>query len=155
MPAGFRITFAGNIGTAQDFGTILSAAELPKEHRDIHWMIVGDGRMLPWVREQVQSRWLEKTVHLLGRHPLAAMPAFFAKANFMLASLKKEPIFALTIPAKVQSYLAGVGLTCPAEDSEALAKTVLKIYHMPPSEREQMARRAREYFENNRKEDGI
>lgn len=166
---GFRVMFAGNIGAAQDFGTILSAAELLKEHRNIHWMIVGDGRMLPWVREQVQIRGLEKTVHLLGRHPLASMPAFYAGADVMLVTLKKEPIFALTIPGKVQSYLAcarpiiaaldgegarvveeaGAGLTCQAEDPDALAETVLKMYRMTAVERDAMARQGRIYFERN------
>jgi colanic acid biosynthesis glycosyl transferase WcaI len=169
FPEGFRVMFAGNIGAAQDFETILSATELLKEHRNIHWMIVGDGRMLPWVREQVQVRGLEKTVHLLGRHPLASMPAFYAKADVMLVTLKKEPIFALTIPGKVQSYLAcskpiiaaldgegarvveeaGAGLTCPAEDPEALAKTVLKVSNMTTDDREIMALQGRVYFEKN------
>jgi glycosyltransferase involved in cell wall biosynthesis len=169
FPEGFRVMFAGNIGAAQDFRTILSAAELLKEYRDIHWMIVGDGRMLPWVREQVQIRGLDKTVHLLGRHPLAAMPVFYARADVMLVTLKKDPIFALTIPAKVQSCLAcsrpiiaaldgegarvveeaGAGLTCPAEDPESLAKTVLKAYNMTAADREKMALRGRVYFEKN------
>jgi glycosyltransferase involved in cell wall biosynthesis len=169
FPEGFRVMFAGNIGAAQDFNTILSAAELLKEHRDIHWMIIGDGRMLPWVREQVQIRGLEKTVHLLGRHPLASMPAFFARADVMLVTLKKEPIFALTIPGKVQSYLAcsrpiiaaldgegsrvveeaSAGLTCPAEDPESLAKTVLTVSNMSVDDREKMALRGRVYFEKN------
>lgn len=169
FPEGFRVMFAGNIGAAQDFETILSAAELLKKHRDIHWMIIGDGRMLPWVREQVQIRGLEKIVHLLGRHPLASMPAFYARADVMLVTLKKEPIFGLTIPGKVQSYLAcsrpiiaaldgegdsvveeaGAGLTCPAEDPESLAKTVLKAYNMTADDRERMALRGRDYFEKN------
>ncbi len=169
FPEGFRIMFAGNIGAAQDFETILCAAERLKEHRDIHWMIVGDGRMLPWVREQVKIRRLEKTFHLLGRHPVTAMPSFYARADVMLVTLKRDPIFALTIPAKVQSYLAcskpiiaaldgegarvieeaGAGLTCPAEDPEALAKTVLKAYNMTVDERGKMALKGRAYFEKN------
>jgi colanic acid biosynthesis glycosyl transferase WcaI len=169
FPAGFRVMFAGNIGAAQDFATILGAAELLKEHQDIHWIIVGDGRMLPWVREQVQVMKLDKTIHLLGRHPLAAMPAFYARADVMLVTLKKEPIFARTIPGKVQSYLAcsrpiiaaldgegacvveeaGAGLTCPAEDPESLAKSVLKAYNMSVKDREKMALQGRVYFEKN------
>lgn len=169
MPAGFRIVFAGNIGAAQDFETILSAAEKVKEYGDIHWVIIGDGRMKPWVEEQVAARNLSKTFHLLGRYPVEDMPRFFSLADAMLVTLKKEPIFALTIPGKVQSYLAcarpivaaldgegarvveeaGAGLTCPAESPDKLAQTVLKLYHMPSSERERMAEKGREYFESN------
>ena len=169
FPEGFRVMFAGNIGAAQDFKTILSAAELLKEHRNIHWMIVGDGRMFPWVREQVQIRELEETVHLLGRHPLASMPAFYARADVMLVILKKEPVFAKTIPGKVQSCLAcsrpiiaaldgegarvveeaGAGLTCPAEDPESLAKAVLKVSSMTADDRKKMGLQGRVYYENN------
>ncbi len=141
MPDGFCLTFAGNIGAAQDFGTILSAAERLKDHPDIHWVILGDGRMFPWVKEQVQTRGLNESIHLLGRHPAETMPRFFALSDALLVTLRKEPIFALTIPSKVQSYLAcakpiiaaldgegsriideaGTGITCGAENPNALA----------------------------------
>ena len=169
LPSGFRLMFAGNVGAAQDFGTILTAAELLKREPKIHWLIVGDGRKLDWVREQVQHRALSGTVHLLGRHPLEAMPQFFSQADAMLVSLKSEPIFALTIPAKIQSYLAygkpiiaaldGVGgriveeaqagLTCPAGDPQALADTVLSMYRQPVSERNAMGLRGKAYYAEN------
>ena len=169
MPSGFRIVFAGNIGAAQDFGTILHAAERIKNNKEIHWVIIGDGRMRPWVEEQVSIRGLSDTVHLIGRYPMEMMPRFFALADALLVTLKKEPIFTLTIPGKVQSYLAcarpiiaaldgegarvieesGAGLACPAEDPDALAETVLKMYHMTTVERAKMARQGRAYFEKN------
>lgn len=169
FPEGFRIMFAGNIGAAQDFETILTAAEAIKNYEDIHWVIVGDGRMFSWVQEQVKVRQLSQTVHLLGRHPVEEMPAFFSKADVMLVTLRKEPIFALTVPAKVQAYMAsarpiiaaldgegartikeaGAGLVCPSENAEMLAETVLKVYHMNQIQREEMAKNGRKYFEEN------
>ncbi len=168
LPSGFVVMFAGNIGAAQDFGTILAAAEQLKAQADIHWAIVGDGRMLPWVEEQVRTRGL-RNVHLLGRHHVESMPQFFAMADALLVTLKKEPIFALTIPSKVQSYLAcgrpivaaldgegarvveeaGAGLTAPAEDPQALADAVLALACLQPREREAMGARGRAYFEAN------
>jgi len=169
LPKGFRVMFAGNIGAAQDFGTILAAAENLKAYPDIHWIIVGDGRMFDWVKEQVGIRGLTANVHLLGRYPQETMPRFFALADVMLVSLKSDPIFALTVPGKIQSYLAcgkpiiaalngegarlveesDSGLSCPAEDADALAKAVLTMYHMPEAEREEMGKRGREYCESN------
>jgi glycosyltransferase involved in cell wall biosynthesis len=169
MPNGFRIMFAGNIGAAQDFGTILSAAERLRSYRDIHWVILGDGRMRSWVEEQIQNRRLEDTVHLLGRYPVEEMPHYFSLADAMLVTLKSEPIFSLTIPSKVQSYLAcgrpiigaldgegariiteaGAGLTCPAEDATALADAVLELYNMSESEREVMRLRSKAYYESH------
>lgn len=169
MPRGFRVMFAGNIGVAQDFATVLGAAERLKHHADIYWVIIGDGRMREWVEGQVRERGLTGCVQMLGRHPVEAMPRFFALADVMLVTLKKEPIFSLTIPSKVQSYLAcakpviaaldgegarvvgesGAGDACPAEDPEALAEAVLSMYRMSEAERKAMGLRGRKYFEDN------
>jgi glycosyltransferase involved in cell wall biosynthesis len=169
IPDGFRVMFAGNIGAAQDFGTILSAAEKLKEFTEIHWVIVGDGRMYSWVKQEVERRGLSMTVHMLGRHPLEAMPYFFSQADAMLASLRRDPIFSLTVPGKIQSYLAygkpiiaalegegarivdeaGAGLTCPPEDAVELANAVLTMYKKPGYEREAMGKRGKEYYAAN------
>jgi glycosyltransferase involved in cell wall biosynthesis len=166
VPTGFRIMFAGNIGVAQDFPTILKAAEALRKYDDIHWLVVGDGRMASWVISQITARGLSKNIHLLGRHPVESMPRFYTLADVMLVTLRKEPIFALTIPSKVQSYLSGgkpviaaldgegariieesgAGLTCPAEDAESLAKAVLEMYRKSPSERQAMGDRGLSYF---------
>ena len=169
LPDGFIITFAGNIGVAQDFGTILSAAEELRDHKDIHLVILGDGRMFRWVQEEIRVRKLKDTIHLLGRHPVEMMPRFFALSDALLVTLRNEPIFALTIPSKIQSYLAcskpiiaalngegarivaesGAGLTCSAEDSKGLANAILELYQMPSAEREKMGQNGRRYFDAN------
>ena len=169
MPEGFCVTFAGNIGAAQDFGTILNAAELLKDHTEINWVIIGDGRMFPWVKSQIIERNLMRTVHLLGRYPVEAMPRYFSLADALLVTLRKEPIFELTIPSKIQSYLAcakpiiaaldgegtriieeaGAGLTCPSENPGALAHAVLEMYRMPQSERQTMGKCGRSYFNSH------
>ncbi|AJE03044.1 glycosyltransferase family 4 protein [Geobacter pickeringii] len=169
IPPGFWIMFAGNIGTAQDFQTLIATAEKLKEHRDIHWVIVGDGRMREWAESEVKTRGLNDNFHFLGRHPLETMPAFYSHADALLVTLKKEPIFALTIPAKIQSYLAcgrpviaaldgegariveeaGAGITCPAESADALCNAILKMYKTPKIEREKMGMSGRRYYEAN------
>ena len=169
LPNGFIITFAGNIGAAQDFKTILNAAEELRGYKDIHLVILGDGRMFQWVLEEIRVRDLKRTVHLLGRHPMETMPRYFALSNALLVTLRNEPIFALTIPSKVQSYLAcgkpiiaalkgegakiieesGAGLTCAAEDSKGLTNAILKLYRMSDAEREEMGRKGRRYFDAN------
>jgi glycosyltransferase involved in cell wall biosynthesis len=169
MPDGFRILFAGNIGAAQDFGTILAAAERLKEHLGIQWMIMGDGRMRSWVEDEIRKRELGRTVHLLGRRPAEAMPRYFSLVDVLLVTLRKEPIFALTVPSKVQSYLAcakpilaalegegarvieeaGAGLSVAPEDSEALAEAALALYRTPEIERNAMGLRGRKYSESH------
>jgi glycosyltransferase involved in cell wall biosynthesis len=165
LPQGFRILFAGNIGVAQDFETILNAAELLRSHTDVHWIIFGDGRRADWVREQVKERCLEDSFHLLGKYPANMMPAFFAQASALLVTLRRDPTFTLTVPGKIQSYMScgrpiiaaldgegaqiieesGCGLICPAESPQALANRILELYLMPSEERQIMADRGRQY----------
>ena len=173
MPSGFRIMFAGNIGAAQDFTTIIGAAERLKDTLDIHWVIVGDGRMKPWVEEQVRARGLEKTVHIIGRRPVETMPDYFALADALLVSLKKEQIFSLTLPAKIQSYMAcgrpivacldgegarliresGAGISCPAGDPAALAEAIVAMYRSTDAQKKEMGARGRAHFEKHFKRD--
>jgi glycosyltransferase involved in cell wall biosynthesis len=168
LAPGFRVMFAGNIGVAQDFGTILAAAERLRSYEDIHWLILGDGRMRAWADEEVKRRGLTGVIHFLGRHPVEEMPSYFALADVMLATLKREPIFALTVPCKVQSYLAcgrpviaalegegarivaeAGGLACAPEDPDALAQAILELYRLPAGERDQLGRRGRAYYETH------
>lgn len=163
----FTVMFAGNIGDAQDFPAILEAVELLRDKPQIRWVIVGDGRMAEWTRLQIQQRQLMNQIELVGRFPLDRMPSFFAHANAMLVSLKDEPIFAMTIPGKVQAYLgaglpvlamlngegariveqAQAGLTSPASDGKSLAANVLKMSLMSRAERARWGQSGQRYAE--------
>jgi glycosyltransferase involved in cell wall biosynthesis len=166
LPDGFRVMFAGNIGAAQSFETILDAAARLRDRREIHWVILGDGRQSNWVQQQVSGRGLSHCVHLLGRYPVESMPEWFAQADVLLVTLKKDPVFALTIPSKIQSYMAcgrpilaalegegariveeaRAGIVVPSEDPPALAKAVLQLSLLPTTEREAMGLNGRRYF---------
>lgn len=163
MPEGFRVMFAGNMGEVQGFETILDAADMLREHAEIHWIVLGNGRKRPWVEEQIRERGLDGCVYLLGSHPLETMPAFYSLADVMLVSLKREDIFALTIPGKVQSYLAcgrpivasldgegarvireaGAGLTAPAGGARMLADAVMKARSLGPDGLREMGMKGR------------
>ena len=161
----FNILFAGNVGEAQDFPAVLDAAESLKHNPAIRWLIVGDGRVTGWLRTEVARRGLEHCFLLLGRFPLERMPSFYVHADVLLVSLKRDPIFALTIPGKVQSYLlagipllgmldgegadiirnANAGLACPAGEAKQLAQAVLQLAAMSDSERRQLGKNGRTY----------
>ena len=103
----FTVMFAGNIGESQDFPAILRAVEKIKEYNHlVRWIILGDGRMATWVKKEVIERGLQDVVLMLGRHPVERMPDFFMHADVLLISLQDKPIFSMTIPGKLQSYLA-------------------------------------------------
>lgn len=159
-PGSFNVMFAGNIGDAQDFPAILAAAEKLKPYAHIRWLMVGDGRMAAWVADEIKRRCLQDCVLMLGRYSVDRMPSFFKHADALLVSLKDEPIFAMTIPGKLQSYLAaGIpvlamlngegaavvnraesGLTCAAGDHLGLAAAVVKLSEMTNEERATMGR---------------
>jgi len=163
----FTVMFAGNIGEAQDFPSILNAAELLSvSHPHIRWIIVGDGRLGDWVSQEVKRRNLECNVFLLGRFPVERMPSFFRSADALLVTLKREPIFAMTIPGKLQSYLAsgkpivamldgegarllqesGAGIAAPSGDAVKLAAAVVTLSEKPEPERALMGRKGAELY---------
>ena len=157
--------FAGNIGEAQDFPAILDAAERLVAHRNIRWLIVGDGRMAEWVKEEVIRRGLGERFILLGRYPPDRMVSFYKHAHALLVSLKPAPIFSMTVPGKLQSYLsfglpvigmldgegarvieeAEAGLTSPAGDASRLAEVVLQMSTMSIYQRSKMGSNGRVY----------
>jgi colanic acid biosynthesis glycosyl transferase WcaI len=174
LPPGFRVMYAGNIGAAQDFPTILAAAELLKRESRIQWIVLGEGRMRSWVEGEVRRRGLQASVHLLGQRPPERMPRYYAHADVLLATLRREPIFAYTIPSKIQAYIAcgrpviaalegeggrqireaRAGWVVPPEDPRALADTVVAASRMDKSELGRMGERGeawfREHFERDR-----
>ncbi|CAM5572463.1 hypothetical protein MAUB1S_09619 [Mycolicibacterium aubagnense] len=161
----FNVLFAGNIGEAQDFPAILDAVEQLPRHAGIRFFVLGDGRAADWVKGEIVRRGLGDRIILLGRFPIERMPSFFRAADALLVSLKADPIFSMTIPGKVQSYMAagvpllgmldgegarvideaGAGLTCPAGNSVGLADLVQRLSLLSVDERHQMGLQAREY----------
>ena len=165
---GFSVMFAGNIGAAQSVSVIVEAASILKQYTDIHFVILGDGSSREWMLKEVQQREL-LNLHLPGKFPVETMPAFMQKASVLLVTLTDKSIFALTVPNKVQAYLAigrpiiaclngegarivveaGAGLATPAEDAKALAETILNVYKLTPVERKNMGENGRQYFQKH------
>ncbi|WP_343721542.1 glycosyltransferase family 4 protein [Herbaspirillum seropedicae] len=162
----FRIVYAGNIGVAQDFPAIIEAAgQLAKTTPGTKWVLAGDGRMAPWVKAEISKRGLDQQFELLGQLPASRMPELFAGADVLLVALRADPVFSLTIPGKLQSYMAsgkpilamidgeaarvvqeaGAGLVAPAGDATCLARFATQLAAMSPEELTAMGLRAREY----------
>lgn len=170
LPKGFRIMFAGNLGEAQSLNTLIESARLVKmTNTDIKWIFVGDGRAKESLIKQINDANLQDTVYLVGSYPGEQMPDFFSCADVLIASLRKDPIFAITIPSKIQSYLAcgkpilgaldgeganiietaKCGFSSRSEDSVTLAKNALRMYELSNDERVVMGNNAINYFKNN------
>lgn len=165
----FMVTFAGNIGKAQSVNTIIEAANLAKKNKEIVWRIIGDGSEFHNIKKLVEKYSLSETVELLGRKPVTDMPKYFSESDGLIVTLKNEEILNVTLPAKVQSYMASgkpiiaaisgegnriieesnSGLVGEAEDYISLYNNVINLYNLDLSEREKLGYNGLKFFENN------
>ena len=163
---GLRLLYAGNLGSAQSLGTVVEAADRLRD-RPITWVLIGDGNDRASIERQVAERGLQHRVRLLGPRPSDTMPAYFALADGLLATLRNEPAFALTLPSKLQTYFAcarpviaalpgdgarlvteaSAGFGCEPADPVALARTVEAFAGLDEAGRARMGANARRYFE--------
>lgn len=161
----FDFMFAGNIGKIQSVETILEAAK--KLHNyPVRFHIIGGGTDLERLKSIKESNRL-KNVIFYGRKLLEEMPYFYAKADAMLVTLKSDPILSLTLPGKVQSYMAvgkpiigaingeakivieeaKCGYCGEAENADELVENIKKFIF--ECNRKEMGINARKYYENN------
>lgn len=160
------LMFAGNIGESQDFDTIIEAVKRLPASCNLLLVVVGSGRDEDRVRARVAAEGVGERFLFLGRHPENMMPALFACAHAMLVSLRDEPIFALTVPSKVQAYMAcgkpmlaslagegaaiiagtGAGIAVPPSQPEALTQALIRIISMSEEELREMGRNARNIY---------
>lgn len=175
MPAGFKVMFTGNLGAAQALPTFIEAANILKEHNDIQWVLVGDGSELANTKQLVKKYGLENQVIFLGSYPVAFMPHIIADADVCLVMLKKSPIFSLTLPAKIQSYMAcekpiisaidgeaariiqeaKCGISVESENPQALAQAIIAFKSESANARLQMGKNGRAYYEKHFRSDAI
>lgn len=164
----FTVVFAGNVGSAQGVPAITEAAMLLSTYNDIHFIILGTGSELAWMREQKKLHKI-KNMHLLGKFPLDSMPTMLSKASILLLTLADRPIFSATVPNKLQAYMAvgkpivvcangeaaklvseaECGLSVPAENGPQLAKAIKYLSSVPKSHRDMMAENAKHYSLKN------
>lgn len=169
IPDGFKLMFAGAVGEAHGFECTMQAALLTKEHKDIKWIIVGDGRRLNWVKSFIKENELEDTVFTLGRFPADTMPWFFKQADVMLVTLNDDPLFKLYAPAKISSYMAAAkpivavlngegtevikaaecGWALPAGDAEGFANLAIELSQMDKSPLKEKGLNAAKYYDEN------
>ena len=164
----FIIMFAGNLGEGQSLDTIVNAAKILQDS-PIHWVLLGDGREKSNIEKKIIKSDLTKNISLLGHYPVEDMPRFFAQADVMLVTLRSEPVFSLTIPGKVQSYLksgkpilaelngegasivseSGAGIAVPADDPVALAEAALQLSSLDSGELKNMGTLGKKYYDEN------
>jgi len=163
------LMFAGNIGKAQKIDVIINAANLLKNNSKYVFHIVGSGSELENAKKLVKDLNLDNVI-FYGQRPLEEMPELYKKADAMLVTLENKSYANMTIPGKVQSYMAagkpiigsisgstynlikenGIGYVCEAEQPEELAKIILGLEY---DDLVKIGKHSREvYFKNFSKE---
>ncbi len=163
----FNLVFAGNIGHAQSFETLIAAAAIVKaKNKSVHWIILGDGSEKQKCLELSQRMGVNDVFHFIGSFPPASMPDFFSAADALLISLRRMPIYGITIPSKLQSYMAsgkpvigslygegasiieqsGCGVIAAPDDAGQLAEKILEFISLDLSVKLIMGQKGREYF---------
>jgi len=161
----FSVLFAGNVGVGQAVEVIVDAAEILRGYPEIHFVVLGKGSRWDWMCEQAEVRGLVN-LHIAGRLPVETMPGLMRQASALLVTLADQPVFAMTVPNKVQAYMAtgrpilaclngegaklvreaNAGIVSPAGDAVALADAVLQLYRMSAEEREMLGQGGRAYY---------
>ena len=101
----FVAAYVGTHGMAHSLETVLKAAELLRERKDIRFLLVGDGAERERLLNICEEKALENVV-MLGQQPKARMPAIWSKIDASLVTLKRSPVFQSVIPSKIVEALA-------------------------------------------------
>lgn len=165
----FKVMFAGNIGESQDIDSLIKTLIKTKDQKNIVWIFIGDGRSKEKLELAIKNEGLNETVYLLGKHPVERMPLFFSQADAMLVTLKADPVFTYTVPARIQAYMASgkpilamisgegnltireakCGMVCESDDYEGLASNALLMSKMRSDELSLLGNSGFEYYMNN------
>ena len=166
----FKIIFTGNVGYAQGLDILPRTAKLlKKEGRQVLFCIVGEGRYLEEFRSEIRNCHVEEMFCMIPRQPAVKIPVFLAAADAAFLSFMETKLFEMTIPAKLQSYMAcGIpvlaaasgesrrvieeadcGVCSPSGDEKRLAEAVKYMMDLPEEERKLMGTAGRNYFEEH------
>lgn len=159
----YNFVFAGNVGDMQSVETIIRAANELKEIERISFHIIGDGSRLEDCKKLARDLNISRMT-FYGRKPVEEMPKYYAMADAMIVTLKANKALALTLPGKVQSYMAAgkpilgsidgetrhviekaaCGFTCEAENYKVLAKLIKEF--CISDKKEQMGKNAKCFY---------
>jgi glycosyltransferase involved in cell wall biosynthesis len=165
----FRIVFAGNMGLAQALDGVLDAAGLVRAADPrIDFVFIGSGIDAERLKAAAAARGLENVV-FLPRVPIGEIGRFLSGADALLVHLKDDPLFAITIPAKTQAYMAigkpvlmaapgsaaelvreaGCGVEAAPQQPRSIADAALRLARLPAGELREMGERGRAYYDRH------
>ena len=162
----FLIGYAGNMGMAQATDTLLEAAALIQSRSDsVHFFFVGGGTEVDRLKEKAVQLNLKNTTFIppMLMHEVGAILEI---ADVLLVHLRKDPLFSITIPGKIQAYMfmgkpilvavpgdaaelvqkAACGIIAESENAPSIAAAICELADMPEAERAAMGARGHDYY---------
>ncbi|MBR0343413.1 MAG: glycosyltransferase family 4 protein [Oscillospiraceae bacterium] len=161
----YKIAFTGNIGTAQGLDILPKTANLLKDEK-ILFVIVGDGRYQPELERQIDELGVRDMFVMLPRVEAERIPEILSACDAGFISFNKTKLWEMTIPAKLQSYMAcgktiiasasgetrriieeaECGVCAPHGDASALAQSIQSVMRQ---DNETLGANSRKYFESH------
>lgn len=163
----FNVIFAGTIGKAQALDAVLEAAGiLASQQPSIQFVFVGGGIDVDRLKQKTKDMRLTNVL-FLPRRPVSQIGEILDLADVLLVHLKDDPLFKITIPSKIQTYMAvgkpilvgvrgdavamvekaNAGISCIPEDPRSIVESVEKLFAMPRAQLEAMGNNGRKFYE--------
>jgi glycosyltransferase involved in cell wall biosynthesis len=164
----FVVSYAGNLGYVYDLGTLIEAAALLAAHKDLIFLIVGEGVAKADLERQAQALNL-RNVRFLPFQPAEDLPWLRATSDIQV-SLHRPGTTGYSMPSKIYEIMAsgrpllasadvgsdvwqvvqtsGCGVCIEPGDATNLAQTILMLQRNPEL-RLSMSQHGRQYAEQS------
>lgn len=168
-----NITFAGNIGKAQDFDCLIRAvSSIPVNYyAKFKIIIIGSGSYEDTLKQKVGEKKLNNLFQFTGRKKTNELLPYYDKTSLFLLSLEKNSEIGKTIPSKLQTYMAagrGIigsidgaaeeiiknsksGKVCHAGDYVSLSKIIIEMINKDDDYIKKLSENSRKWFLENYK----
>lgn len=98
-----KVMYAGNIGFAQDWQTLVDLAQLTRDE-DVEYFVIGEGVMKSWLEDQKSTLKLDK-LHVLHYQPRELMPVLLAYSDLQFIFMSPQ-MEGQGFPSKVYTIMA-------------------------------------------------
>jgi len=161
------LLYAGNIGKMQNIEMVIEAINnLKIENLIFH--IVGNGSQYEKCKYLISTYDLSKNIIMYGRKDISEIPNFYKMCDACILTLSNKNLSGLTIPTKMQDYMAAgktilasidgdardiiqevnCGLSCKADDAKEF-QLVIKNFVDNYDQFKNLGENGRTYFKNN------
>jgi glycosyltransferase involved in cell wall biosynthesis len=159
----FVAIYAGTHGLQANLASVLKAANLLQDYKDIAFLFIGDGAEKPILQHLSQQTKLTNIV-FLNPQPREQLARFLAMADVGIVHTRRDPFFEGYLPVKMFEYMAAgcpiilgvngeskelveeskAGVWVGPEDPQAMAEAIVSLYDRPHL-RQELGRNGRGY----------